>query len=72
MRSVPTERCSCKTQGSRRKTTVIKPDYVAILFLRDNVAGAFLDLLEDYFAQPQESLKRDERPELGYQVGVTL
>ncbi|KAI0160063.1 Clavaminate synthase-like protein [Hypoxylon sp. FL1284] len=32
----------------------------------------FLDLLEDYFAQPDETLKRDERPELGYQVGVTL
>lgn len=32
----------------------------------------FLDLLEDYFAQPAETLKRDERPELGYQVGVTL
>lgn len=33
---------------------------------------AFLDLLEDYFAQPAELLRRDERPELGYQVGVTL
>ncbi|KAI8957273.1 Clavaminate synthase-like protein [Daldinia sp. FL1419] len=33
---------------------------------------AFLDLLEDYFAQPPELLQRDERPELGYQVGVTL
>ncbi|TLD33199.1 hypothetical protein PspLS_00995 [Pyricularia sp. CBS 133598] len=32
----------------------------------------FLDLLEDYFAQPEEALRRDERPELGYQVGVTL
>ncbi|KAI0896312.1 Clavaminate synthase-like protein [Annulohypoxylon nitens] len=32
----------------------------------------FLDLLEDYFAQPDETLKHDERPELGYQVGVTL
>ncbi|KAF8336525.1 uncharacterized protein EI90DRAFT_2969118 [Cantharellus anzutake] len=32
----------------------------------------FLDLLEDYFAQPQEELKRDERQEYGYQVGVTL
>ncbi|KAI1827523.1 hypothetical protein F4861DRAFT_536090 [Xylaria intraflava] len=36
----------------------------------DNIA--FLDLLEDYFAQPDELLKEDERPELGYQVGVTL
>jgi len=32
----------------------------------------FLDLLEDYFAQPQSELKKDERPELSYQVGVTL
>ncbi|KAI1332003.1 Clavaminate synthase-like protein [Xylariaceae sp. FL0255] len=36
----------------------------------DNIA--FLDLLEDYFAQPDTILKKDERPELGYQVGVTL
>ncbi|KAK0639662.1 hypothetical protein B0T16DRAFT_337111 [Cercophora newfieldiana] len=33
---------------------------------------SFLDLLEDYFAQPEEDLKRDERPELSYQIGVTL
>ncbi len=32
----------------------------------------FLDLLEDYFAQPEAILKRDERPELSYQIGVTL
>ena len=31
-----------------------------------------MDLIEDYFAQPEEALKKDERPELGYQVGVTL
>ncbi|KAK3368677.1 hypothetical protein B0H63DRAFT_79822 [Podospora didyma] len=34
--------------------------------------AAFLDLLEDYFAQPEEDLKKDERPELHYQIGVTL
>jgi hypothetical protein len=28
--------------------------------------------MEDYFAQPIDDLKQDERPELGYQVGVTL
>jgi len=28
--------------------------------------------MEDYFAQPQLELKKDERPELSYQVGVTL
>ncbi|KAH9837008.1 Clavaminate synthase-like protein [Rhodofomes roseus] len=34
--------------------------------------STFLDLLEVYFAQPEAALKQDERPELGYQVGVTL
>lgn len=34
--------------------------------------STFLDLLEDYFAQPEEELKKDERPEFNYQVGVTL
>jgi hypothetical protein len=28
----------------------------------------FLDLFEDYFSQPTDLLKEDERPELGYQV----
>ncbi|KAK2735548.1 isopenicillin n synthase and related dioxygenase [Colletotrichum kahawae] len=32
----------------------------------------FLDLLEDYFAQPEDALRRDERPDLSYQIGVTL
>lgn len=32
----------------------------------------FLDLLEDYFDQPEEVLRKDERPELSYQIGVTL
>lgn len=32
----------------------------------------FLDLLEDYFAQPTEQLEEDERPQYGFQVGVTL
>ncbi|KAF9041737.1 Clavaminate synthase-like protein [Hymenopellis radicata] len=36
----------------------------------DNIT--FLDLLEDYFAQPLEDLQKDERPELSYQVGATL
>lgn len=34
--------------------------------------NTFLDLLEDYFNQPIDALKADERPELGFQVGVTL
>lgn len=32
----------------------------------------FLNLLEDYFAQPEDLLKKDERPELSYQIGATL
>lgn len=28
--------------------------------------------MEDYFAQPEEELRKDERPELSYQIGVTL
>jgi len=32
----------------------------------------FLDLCEDYFAQDEEELKKDLRPEVHYQVGVTL
>lgn len=32
----------------------------------------FLDLLEDYFAQPLAQLRQDERPEFGYQTGATL
>ncbi|KAL7922793.1 hypothetical protein ACQKWADRAFT_291416 [Trichoderma austrokoningii] len=50
--------------------------YGALLLHDSRVSEAdndtFLDLLEDYFAQPAEDLKRDERPELSYQVGVTL
>ena len=40
--------------------------------VREEDNGAFLDLIEDYFAQPVEVLKADEHPELSYQVGVTL
>lgn len=47
------------------------------LILRDSRVSeddntTFLDLLEDYFAQPADDLKKDERPELSYQIGVTL
>lgn len=28
--------------------------------------------MEDYFAQPTSVLERDSRPEVGYQIGVTL
>ncbi|OAA47976.1 hypothetical protein ISF_09508 [Cordyceps fumosorosea ARSEF 2679] len=47
------------------------------LVLRDSRVAArdnddFLDLLEDYFAQPEAAQRRDERPALSYQVGATL
>ncbi|GAA5828352.1 hypothetical protein JCM11251_006210 [Rhodosporidiobolus azoricus] len=32
----------------------------------------FLNVIEDYFAQPKEKLEEDLRPEVHYQVGVTL
>ncbi|GAA5938353.1 uncharacterized protein JCM15063_000710 [Sporobolomyces koalae] len=32
----------------------------------------FLDLMEDYFAQDEAELQKDLRPEVHYQVGVTL
>ncbi|KAH6624009.1 hypothetical protein B0J18DRAFT_166215 [Chaetomium sp. MPI-SDFR-AT-0129] len=38
----------------------------------DDDNDTFLDLLEDYFAQPEADLRKDERPELAYQIGVTL
>jgi len=34
--------------------------------------ATFIDLLEDYFSQSISELQKDERPEVGYQVGVTL
>ncbi|KAJ4423839.1 hypothetical protein N0V82_001423 [Gnomoniopsis sp. IMI 355080] len=38
----------------------------------ENDNETFLDLLEDYFAQSEDALKKDERPELSYQIGATL
>ncbi|KAL7948005.1 hypothetical protein V8C42DRAFT_316368 [Trichoderma barbatum] len=50
--------------------------YGALLLHDSRVSEAdnntFLDLIEDYFAQPEQDIKRDERPELSYQIGVTL
>ncbi|KAH7916482.1 Clavaminate synthase-like protein [Hygrophoropsis aurantiaca] len=34
--------------------------------------NTFLDLVEDYFNQPIAKLQKDERPDVMYQVGVTL
>ncbi len=38
----------------------------------EDANATFLDLLEDYFAQPPALLKADERPAFSYQIGVTL
>lgn len=50
--------------------------YGALVLHDSRVSGRdnedFLDLLEDYFAQPEEELRKDERPELSYQIGVTM
>ena len=35
----------------------------------ENDNAAFLDLMEDYFNQPLDDLRKDERPELGHQLG---
>ncbi|OCF34389.1 hypothetical protein I316_03903 [Kwoniella heveanensis BCC8398] len=40
--------------------------------LANEANDRFLDLFEDYFNQDREVLKGDERPEVGFQVGVTL
>jgi isopenicillin N synthase-like dioxygenase len=63
-----------QAECSRAASSLIT--YGALLLHDSRVSEAdnetFLDLLEDYFAQPEEDLKRDERPELSYQIGVTL
>eukprot|EP00753_Platysulcus_tardus_P016404 PLAT5667.4.p1 GENE.PLAT5667.4~~PLAT5667.4.p1 ORF type:complete len:373 (-),score=175.47 PLAT5667.4:161-1279(-) len=33
--------------------------------------GAFLDMMEAYFAQPEEERMKDTRPDLSYQIGAT-
>ena len=37
----------------------------------DNL-DTFTDMMEDYFDQPVEQLRQDERPEHSYQVGCTV
>ncbi|CAG8501629.1 8257_t:CDS:10 [Funneliformis mosseae] len=50
-------------------------EYGALLVRNSGVKeednARFLDLLEDYYAQPLEVKLKDARPDLGYQVGVT-
>ena len=63
-----------RTECAKAAEALIK--YGALVLHDSRVAAKdnddFLDLLEDYFAQPEEALRRDERPELSYQIGVTL
>jgi hypothetical protein len=62
--------------SSVRKAAEALITYGALLLQDNRISeddnATFLDLLEDYFSQPISELKQDERPELGYQVGVTL
>ncbi|CAG8646992.1 4718_t:CDS:1 [Acaulospora colombiana] len=50
-------------------------DYGALLLKDPRVTeednSQFLNLMEDYFAQPYEKKLKDARPDLSYQVGVT-
>ena len=61
---------------SVRKAAEALITYGALLLQDSRVSeddnATFLDLLEDYFSQSISELQKDERPELGYQVGVTL
>jgi len=49
---------------------------VGVLIIRDPRVSekdnnTFLDLMEDYFAQPYDVKIKDARPDIGYQLGVT-
>ncbi|KAJ4147172.1 hypothetical protein LMH87_001714 [Akanthomyces muscarius] len=67
---------SPESQAECAKAAAALIKYGALVLCDSRVAASdnesFLDLLEDYFAQPEAALRRDERPELGYQVGATL
>ncbi|CAJ0756619.1 48_t:CDS:2 [Entrophospora sp. SA101] len=58
-----------------RKTADALSKYGALLVkdprAKEDNNSEFLDLLEDYYAQPFEIKLKDARPELEYQVGVT-
>jgi hypothetical protein len=69
-------RGSQEVQGECRRAANALTTYGALVLHDSRVSeednSTFLDLLEDYFAQPEKDLKEDERPELSYQIGVTL
>ncbi|GAA5902543.1 hypothetical protein JCM5296_002318 [Sporobolomyces johnsonii] len=58
------------------KTAEALIEYGALIVKDSRVSEAanerFLDLMEDYFNQDQERLEEDLRPEVHFQVGVTL
>jgi hypothetical protein len=61
---------AAKAEAERAAESLI---LTGALVVRDSRApkeanDRFLDLFEDYFAQPDDALRVDERPELGYQV----
>ncbi|KAK7442300.1 hypothetical protein Landi51_09601 [Colletotrichum acutatum] len=70
----PRDSAAVRDECEKAATALIT--YGALVLHDSRVAESdnttFLDLLEDYFAQPTEELKKDERPELSYQIGVTL
>ncbi|KIJ22056.1 hypothetical protein PAXINDRAFT_6177 [Paxillus involutus ATCC 200175] len=70
------EESSERVQEECKKAAVALITYGALLVHDSRVSeednNSFLDLVEDYFAQPPEELKKDERPDISYQVGVTL
>ncbi|KAF4119931.1 hypothetical protein GMORB2_3619 [Geosmithia morbida] len=72
--SQPASSPAVQAECSRAAEALIT--YGALILHDSRVApeanDVFLDLLEDYFAQPEYLLRHDERPELSYQVGVTL
>jgi hypothetical protein len=67
---MPVKRDGCKQAADALIT------YGALLLHDSRVSeednDVFLDLIEDYFEQPESELKKDERPELGYQVCFEL
>ncbi|KAI5865214.1 Clavaminate synthase-like protein [Durotheca rogersii] len=73
-RAGPIDNAAVREECARASKALIA--YGALVLHDSRVSEAdnetFLDLLEDYFGQPTDALRRDERPELGYQVGVTL
>lgn len=71
---IPTIDLSINNQEEAKKAAEGLSTYGAV-FIRvpsaSNLDG-FTDMMEDYFDQPVDKLKQDERPEHSYQVGCTV